>query len=114
MALKEPFYIVANLTPVPGKSQEVIAAIQPLTEYVQANEPGCLHYEMFQPAGPDVDAASAPVVFIELWKDMEALEIHRNSEPYKALMVRASTEGLLAAPPDVKVLQPVGGFPLRK
>ncbi|OAL22647.1 hypothetical protein AYO22_07205 [Fonsecaea multimorphosa] len=61
--MKEPFYIVATLQPVPGKAQEVIEAIQPLTEYVKANEPGCLQYEMFQPAGAE---GNGPVVFIEL------------------------------------------------
>lgn len=44
---------------------------------------------------------------------MDALEIHQKGEQYKALLARASTEALLSAPPDIKVLQPVGGFPLR-
>ncbi|KIW97159.1 uncharacterized protein Z519_02551 [Cladophialophora bantiana CBS 173.52] len=62
--MKEPFYIVATLHPVPGRAQEVIEAIQPFTEHVKANEPGCLHYEMFQPA--DAEPGNGPIVLIEL------------------------------------------------
>ncbi|KIW27234.1 uncharacterized protein PV07_06992 [Cladophialophora immunda] len=99
--MKEPFYIMAIRPPV-------IEAIQPFTEYVQANEPGCLHYQMFQPA--DAEPGNGAIIFIEQWKDMEALEQHRAGEQYRALMARAKNEGLLTGPPDVKVLQPVGGF----
>jgi quinol monooxygenase YgiN len=44
---------------------------------------------------------------------MAALEEHQKSEPYQALMKRAAEEQLLAGPPDIKILQPVGGFPAR-
>ncbi len=40
---------------------------------------------------------------------MEALEAHRNGKQYQALMASAAKEQLLAAPPDIKVLQSVGG-----
>jgi quinol monooxygenase YgiN len=44
---------------------------------------------------------------------MAALEEHRKGEQYQAMLVRAREEKLLAGPPDIKILQPVGGFGLR-
>jgi quinol monooxygenase YgiN len=44
---------------------------------------------------------------------MAALEAYRKGDQYQALMARAKNEGLLTGPPDVKVLQSVGGFSLR-
>ncbi|ETI23248.1 hypothetical protein G647_05047 [Cladophialophora carrionii CBS 160.54] len=113
MALKEPFHIVATLNSPPGKAQELIAAILPFAEHVQATEPGCLQYELFQPTGSGLDTADAPIVLIELWKDMAALEEHRKGEQYHALLARTKDEGLLSGPPEVKILQAVGGFPAR-
>jgi len=54
------------------------------------------------------------IVFIETFKDAQALQDHRNGQPYKDLMKRAGEEQLLLAMPDIKILEVVGGFGLRE
>jgi quinol monooxygenase YgiN len=64
---------------------------------VVVKEPGCLAYELFFST---VDANKA--TFIEQWESVEALKVHL-ATPNLAEFVK-KTEGLLAAPLDIQVL----------
>ncbi|KAF1811669.1 hypothetical protein P152DRAFT_459139 [Eremomyces bilateralis CBS 781.70] len=97
--------VVAILTPLPGKKQEVIDGLKVLADAVQANEPNCERYQLSEVAGED------ELVFIEKYASEADYETHRNSEHYKAAMAEAAKQSALAGAPKISVLKPTGtGF----
>lgn len=110
--MSSEIHAVAIITPKPGKFDEVVEGLKALTDYVEANEPGVLRYQMHKQLNT-TDGAEC-IVFIEVFKDKETLDAHRKGPVYTALQERAKgEENLLAAPIDVKVLQSIGGFASR-
>jgi len=106
-----PIQIVAILTPKPGMSDKVIESLAPFNAHVEANEPKALQYQLFKQVNAEDGKES--LVYIEIYKDKESLEAHRTSDARKELNARAAKENLLAMPPDIKVLTPIGGFDRR-
>lgn len=90
---------IATLTPLPGKTDELVTAMKDLIAQVHANEEGCLLYAMHR--HPDGER----VVMVEKYTGPEAVKAHRASEHFKA--AGAVLGGLLAAPPEVLGLEPV-------
>jgi quinol monooxygenase YgiN len=90
---------IATLTPLPGKTDEVIAAMTGLIEQVHANEEGCLLYALHR--HPDGER----LVMVEKYTGPEAVQAHRSSEHFKA--AGAALGALLAGRPEVLALEPV-------
>ncbi|KAG0649694.1 hypothetical protein D0Z07_3707 [Hyphodiscus hymeniophilus] len=100
--------LVAILTPVPGKIDELIQGLAVLNKHVEDNEKDVLRYELFkQTNGPD---GAECLVYIEVYKNKEALDAHRQSEVYAQVQKVGAETKVLAAPPDIKILEHVGGF----
>lgn len=47
------------------------------------------------------------------FKNMAALDAHRKSDVYNMIQKKGAEAQILAAAPDIKLLQPVGGFASR-
>ncbi|OCP22958.1 MULTISPECIES: putative quinol monooxygenase [unclassified Ensifer] len=96
-------YIIAYLTAHPGKAAEVVSLAGPLIEATR-REAGCISYDLYQkPAEPDA------LVFVETWKDKEAVDAHFAEPHLKAfqaamadLLVEARIE--LVHPEKIEVL----------
>ena len=58
---------------------EFEAAAQELAKAVNANEPGCLQYVLCKGEEPST------FVFVEAYKDAEAVEAHRKSDHFRTL-----------------------------
>ncbi|OCL14606.1 hypothetical protein AOQ84DRAFT_435553 [Glonium stellatum] len=96
--------IVAIITPAPGKKELAQAALAELAQKVQENEPNCLQYQFF------FHEETGEFISIERFKNMAALEFHRQ-QPYLAeLKERAIKDQSLAKPLDIRVLTPTSGF----
>ena len=90
---------VATLTPVPGKTDELVSALSTLVEQVHAAEPGCLLYALHR--HPDGER----LVMVEKYTGPDAVKAHRASDHFRA--AGAAMAGLLAAPPEVLALEPI-------
>jgi quinol monooxygenase YgiN len=90
---------LATLTPAPGKTEELVAAMTSLIEQVHANEPGCLLYALHR--HPDGES----LVMVEKYTGPDAVAAHRASDHFKA--AGKALAGLLAVAPEVIALEPV-------
>lgn len=92
--------VVAKLTVASGKEQEFEAAAQALAQKVNAQEEGCLLYELFK-------SKSEPgvYVFMEKYADKAALDAHGKTDYF--LAAQPTLGGCLAAAPDIKVYSAV-------
>jgi quinol monooxygenase YgiN len=90
---------IATLTPLPGRTDELIAAMTGLLEQVHAHEDGCLLYALHR--HPDGER----VVMLEKYTGPDAVQAHRASEHFRA--AGPALGALLAAPPEVLALDPV-------
>jgi quinol monooxygenase YgiN len=90
---------IATLTPLPGKTDELVATLTGLVEQVHAHEEGCLLYAMHR--HPD----GQRVVMIEKYTGPDAVKAHRASEHFRA--AGAALGALLEGPPEVLGLEPV-------
>ena len=88
--------VVATITPNPGQMDAVEAALKELIPAVQ-EEDGCEKYSLHR--GSDC------FVFIEKWRDMEALGTHGANENMKLFGQKLA--GLVGGRPDIKVLEAV-------
>jgi len=93
-----PVVVVATVTPQPGRTDEVVAAIGEVVPVVH-REAGCEKYALHRAADPD------RLVFVERWASRDALAAHGRAEHMRALGSRL--QGLVAGPTDVVVLDPV-------
>ena len=90
---------IATLTPAPGKTEELVAAMTSLVEQVHAQEEGCLLYALHR--HPD----GQRLVMVEKYTGPDAVTAHRASDHFRA--AGKVMAGLLAAPPEVLALEPV-------
>ncbi len=90
---------IATLTPLPGKTDELITAMTTLIEQVHANEEGCLLYAMHR--HPDGER----LVMVEKYTGPDAVKAHRASEHFKA--AGAAFASLLDGRPEVLALEPI-------
>lgn len=88
--------IVATITPKPDQLEEVVSRLKELIPAVH-EEDGCELYALHQ--GKD------RVVFVEKWRDREALGVHSTGANIQAL--NEKLRGLVEGRPDVQVLEPV-------
>ncbi|MYM73206.1 antibiotic biosynthesis monooxygenase [Duganella sp. FT109W] len=95
-----PITIVARWLPADGAYEQVKAVIDELRPQSLA-EPGCLGYQVF-------DSADAPrtILILEHYRDAQALEDHKQSPHYQALVVGRVLP--LLAERKVEVLQARG------
>ena len=94
--------VIAKITAVEGKRDELIAAMGPMMEHVEANEPDTLKYILNE------DTGDANVLWMyEEYANAEALAAHGQSEAMKNLGMALRPLG--AARPEITVLNPVGG-----
>jgi quinol monooxygenase YgiN len=91
--------LVATIVPLPGHLDEVEAVLKDLIPLVHG-EDGCEKYALHR--------GSDKLIFVEKWRDAEALAAHGKSDNMKALGPKLA--GLLAGAPDIQVLEavPVG------
>lgn len=102
-ALKDPsrpFTMLVSLQVKPGQAGKLEAAFARAVK-PSRKEKGCLAYDLSR----DVRAADRYVVY-ERWHDLAALEAHLKSKHVTALL--AELGDLLAEPPQLRVLVPVG------
>jgi quinol monooxygenase YgiN len=91
-----PVVVVATLT---AKPESVDAVRDACTRAIEAvhSEPGCELYSLHE--------ADGTFIFVEQWADADALKTHSTAP---AVTILFGTIGeLLAAAPDIKMLQPV-------
>ena len=81
MSTTTPLTIVARWQPASESYDEVLAIISELRPKSLA-EPGCLGYEVYQ--GSDQPRT---VLLLEHYRDAEALEAHKQSAHYQALVM---------------------------
>ncbi len=87
---------IATLRAKEGSEADFLAVAQELAAAVNANEPGCLSYEIFQGETPQT------FIFIERYENEAATEAHRNSEHFKTIGARMGP--FMAGRPDVQRL----------
>ena len=94
--------VIAKLTAVEGKAEDLTAAVAELVAQVRDEEPGTLVYA----AAQDADDANV-FWFYEFYESAEAVAAHSGGEALAAAGKRM--RGLLAGPPEVHRLTPVAG-----
>ncbi len=73
---------IATLTSKDGALEDLLAVGKEMAVAVNANEEGCLSYEVFKGEEPNT------IVFVERYKDEAATEAHRNSDHFKTIGAR--------------------------
>ena len=92
--------VIAKLTVKPDMAETFEAAASKLVKLVNANEAGCLFYELYKsPKDP------SSYVFMEKYKDKAAAEAHGKTDYF--LAAQGELGPCLAAPPDIKSYVPV-------
>ena len=89
--------VTAVFHPLPGRKEELAAAMQAGIEAVHG-EKGCELYAIH-------DAPDGTIVMLEKWTSAAALDAHAAGEP--VVRLNAAIEGLVAAPPVVTRLAPI-------
>jgi len=82
MSARGPVTVVARWQPAPGALDELLSIIAQLRPQSLA-EPGCLSYEVFRELG-----ASTGILLLERYRDEAALDEHKRSAHYQALVVK--------------------------
>ena len=72
--------VIATLPVKEDKAEEFRTAFLDLAEKVNANEDGCLHYELFQK-----QSDANVFVVMEIYKDQDALATHGGTDYFKAV-----------------------------
>lgn len=93
---------VVHVRPAEGKVDEVVAAFAACIDQTHQEE-GCLAYALHRDA-----TDPAHLVLVERWRSQADLDAHM-TRPYVAdLFAVAGTPGMLAAPPELAFLEPMG------
>lgn len=92
--------VVARLNVKPDMAAEFEAAAAELVKAVNANEAGCLMYELYK-AHKD----SSCYVFMEKYADKAALDAHGKTDYFLAAQDKLGP--CLAGPPDIQSFAPV-------
>ena len=93
--------VTAKLTVVPGKEAEFEEAAKALVSQVNANEAGCLMYELY-----NSPKDASVYIFLEKYADQAALDAHGKTDYF--LVAQAPLGACLAGAPDVQVFEAVG------
>jgi|KBSSwiStaDraftv2_1062776.scaffolds.fasta_scaffold1147260_1 quinol monooxygenase YgiN len=99
--MSDKIAIVATLRAVEGQGDAVVEAFRAAGPDVQAETGTELYIAHRSPDDPDV------VIVYELYTDQAAREAHSAGEPIRK--IGRSLKGLLAAPPELKVMSAVTG-----
>lgn len=92
--------VVAKLKVADGKEAEFEKHARALVEKVNANEAGCILYELFKSnSDPSV------YVFMEKYADKAALDAHGKTDYF--LAAQAPLGACLAGAPDIQTFSPV-------
>ncbi|KAG9236151.1 hypothetical protein BJ875DRAFT_241517 [Amylocarpus encephaloides] len=100
------------LTPKPGMVDEVAAGLGKFAEQVEANEPETLVFSVSK-SGPIKELGQQgpeQVVITMVFKDMAAMESHKNSSYYQEFIAKMKETDKLTGPPEARALTPTGGF----
>ena len=92
--------VTAKLTVAPGKEAAFEEAAKALAAQVNANEPGCVMYELYK---SPKDASI--YIFLEKYADQAALDAHFITEYF--LAAQAPLGACLAGAPDIQVYEAV-------
>lgn len=93
--------VTAKLKIADGKEAAFEEAAQALVSQVNANEPGCLMYELYK---SQKDASI--YIFLEKYADQAALDAHGKTDYFIA--AQAPLGACLAGAPDIQVFEAVG------
>jgi len=94
--------VIAKITAVEGKRDELVTAMGPMMAHVEANEPDTLKYIL------SLDSADADVIWMyEEYANEEALAAHGGSEKMKELGM--ALRPLAAGRPELTIATPVSG-----
>ena len=94
--------VIAKITALEGKRDELAAAMGPMIDHVEANEPDTLAYILNE------DSADENVLWMyEEYTSQEALAAHGQSEAMKELGM--ALRPLAGGRPEITVLNPVRG-----
>lgn len=94
--------VIAKITAVEGKRDELVTAMGPMMSHVEANEPDTLKYIL------SLDSADADVIWMyEEYANEEALAAHGGSETMKELGM--ALRPLAAGRPELTIATPVTG-----
>ena len=100
MAQSTPVIVVAALVPVPGREDEVQAALTSAVTATHEQDAGCELY-----AAHRVTRGRPGFVVLEKWADAAALGAHGAGQAFAGLS--QALDGLLAEPLDVTLLEPL-------
>lgn len=92
--------VTAKLTIAPGKEAAFEEAAKALVANVNANEPGCLMYELYK--SPKEQSV---YIFLEKYTDQAALDAHGKTEYF--LAAQAPLGACLAGAPDIQLYEAV-------
>ncbi|MHB1127364.1 MAG: putative quinol monooxygenase [Bacillota bacterium] len=92
--------LVAKFRAKEGKEQELAALCKELAKTVTANEEGCL---MYVPYVAVKDPAQ--IVYVEQYKDKDALKIHGNTEYFQATFPKM--QELMDGPGEILFLKEI-------
>jgi quinol monooxygenase YgiN len=98
MAAPDPLVVVARWQVASEALGEVLAHVAQMRA-ATLEEPGCLGYDVFQ----SIDAP-ATLLLLERYRDDQALQAHRQSAHYTALVVERIVPRLEAR--QIEILQP--------
>jgi len=90
--------VIAKLNVKEGKEADFETAMLNLAEQVNANEAGCLMYQLCKDD-------EGNYVVMEMYQDADALAAHGQSEHFKAS--GAAFKGLMSGPPEISRMQAV-------
>jgi len=94
--------VIAKITAVEGKRDELVAAMGPMIDHVEANEPDTLTYIL------NLDAGDENVLWMyEEYTSHEALAAHGQSDAMKEMGL--ALRPLAGGRPEITVLSPVRG-----
>ncbi len=91
--------VIATIKAKPGAGADFEAAAKKLVAAVNANEPGCLFYQLHRAEEPDT------YVFLEGYEDEAALEAHRGTDHFKEL--GGAMGPFMAGRPTVQIMDGV-------
>jgi quinol monooxygenase YgiN len=91
------YIIVAEMKSLPGKVEQVAAALETMLAPSRA-ESGCISYRFFYSHDD-----SERIMFYEQWQDMAAIEFHFATKHFEAL--GGQLEGLLDGEPKIEIFE---------
>jgi len=94
--------VIAKITAIEGKRAELIEAMGPMMDHVEANEPDTLTYILTEDTGDE-----NVIWMYEEYASQEALAAHGSSEAMKEMGM--ALRPLAGGRPEVTVLNPVRG-----